>query len=697
MKRPGAKGFTIVEVALAGTILVVVVSLTVSGFIHVLQAAALDRRQNKLDTNVKTAVESVKAHVRLSSLDKMFYNPAGPGPYVALSMPQARDSDGNGALELDSDHRIIWDRTLVYHAWDSAPPQLRLTTFDPRDNSLTDAQRQAQLDAVVDAGHGGSTHNGENASTRVVFQNLFAWRLSPRGITLDTYAEEVGRETSPSLGSILLEPGPHTFTFEVVGKHTNSSGYNIGIDRMVVSPCGEHREMEDQLPAVSYSGAVPVKREMQGGSWSGNHDLLFPASGVGETCSLSLDNDQWEESNFDATGQDTHDAVVEYEDFLGSRAYVVRLDGNGDSWFAHEQTGARDSEGSTPGFGETDPAGTLSNCVVRVMLRGQQVESGGWIRHSGGTCWLSFAAGGVPGSQHLRIEEAYIAECAPHGVISPDIDPESLQRLVRESDGATSFLILGASETRLRPVDDYPIDRQKSYVVSFRVSDHPQKGHGRFWTESRDPQARGSYLLPGGTAADVVAASWSTKSGLVISPRLYVVQSLGTSYAREGFYDSGVCDTKLDSPTYTDIEWEADTPVGTLVELQVRTGSDLYVSDAPAWSNVVAVTAPGAINPGHGRYVQFRAVLRSNTETTETPRLNRVRIAWQGATRLVDIGATTTRGPDYGMFKVLVDGAEVKSGLNLTLGLFETVPRFGKPQRLTSGLTTEVMPRNTGR
>jgi hypothetical protein len=103
------------------------------------------------------------------------------------------------------------------------------------------------------------------------------------------------------------------------------------------------------------------------------------------------------------------------------------------------------------------------------------------------------------------------------------------------------------------------------------------------------------------------------------------------------------------------------------------------------------------ISPGSGRYVQFQALMRPDSGGWQTPKLRDVTITWQGAQQLVDIGGTFTTGPDYGITKVTVDGEELKTGLNVDLEIFQDVRGFRGTQRLTSGLTAEVVPRNTGR
>ncbi len=166
------QGFTLMETSAAVTLTVLVLGLAVGGFMYALKNTNEGDIQSELDIDVQLAMERLKKDLRLSSLDKIFYYPAGPGPYTAISFPLAEDNDGDGLFELDAEGKLIWDKTVVYHIWPSSPNQLRVTTFKNRNNNLTDAQRQEQLDDVVETGAGSGTYNGANASSTVVFENL---------------------------------------------------------------------------------------------------------------------------------------------------------------------------------------------------------------------------------------------------------------------------------------------------------------------------------------------------------------------------------------------------------------------------------------------------------------------------------------------------------------------------------------------
>ena len=121
------------------------------------------------------------------------------------------------------------------------------------------------------------------------------------------------------------------------------------------------------------------------------------------------------------------------------------------------------------------------------------------------------------------------------------------------------------------------------------------------------------------------------------------------------------------------------------------------MADASAWTNVASRSAPGAINTGARRYVQFQAELGSDSGGIQTPRVEDVTVIWEGGSRAVDVGGTITRGPDYGVFEVTVDGGPLTTAMRIDLEIFKDIRSFGGLQRVRSSIASEVSPRNTGR
>ena len=687
IQRQNKEGFTLVELSIGATLLVVTLSLAMAGFVYFLRGASQSAVQNELDIDVQTSMERIKYDLRLSSLDHMFYFPAGAAAFEAISFPLARDDDGDGAVELTGSGDIDWDKTHVYHVWSGEPEQLRLTTFDPRDNGLTDAERQAQIDSVVTVGNGSTTHNSANSSTTVIFENLIDWEVTPRGAIFDGYAPTLEREPNVFLGAIVLSNGTHNVKFEVVGKHGESSGYKIGVDAIVASPCYLPREGEAQTVA-SQSGAAASVQYMTQGSWSGNYQLSFPATAVGNHFSLNIENDRWEETNFKGTGSLFDNTSVVFDQSLSPYNFVVALDGFGWTWFASEQTG--DLIGSSDGD-------SVRGAAVRVLLRGADMVNGGWIQHNGGGCWVYLRAGSDPAGE-LKLSDVFIAECADHEAPGPDIDASSLTRL---TFGGSDGVAIPGNSGAWSDQTAFGIDEEKSYIVSFLVHDHAMEGHAWKWDETQVPTMSGSYLVPATSAptvTDLTTGTWSSRGDVMVTNSVLAVYGIFATYPTNGTYTSQIVDTHQTAPAYSALTWNQYVPGGTSVKMKVRSGSNDDLSDAPAWSNLTAMVAGGAISPGNKRYCQIQARLQPNASGSTTPKLLDATVRWAGPEQFVDIGGTFTKGPDYGVFKVSVDGREIKTGVVIDLEIFEQARGYrGANRTIRSSLTSEVTPLNTGR
>jgi len=332
-----------------------------------------------------------------------------------------------------------------------------------------------------------------------------------------------------------------------------------------------------------------------------------------------------------------------------------------------------------------------------VVLKGEELSAGTGIQFGGAHSWLRFAAGGTTGTETLGIEEVYIAEATETVQMTPDIDPTTLRQLVSLESSSTAFTLTGTNSTRVGGLSAfYPIDRDKSYVVMFRTRDTGNAGHARYWPERMDSEGRGCYFVTNASSADTTGSVWSARADLHVTNRLYAVQYMYASYPSTGIYTTAAFDTHRDTPTYSSLDFSSDVPPNSYLGIKIRTASSNDLSDATAWTNVTALTSPGTITPGNGRYVQFQVELRPGPTLLTTPRLHDVTIEWQGEERLVDVGGTLTKGPDYGIFELTVDGESLTTGLNIDLEIFKDVPGYAGERRLTSWLTSELVPRNSG-
>ncbi|MBN1558325.1 MAG: hypothetical protein JW951_09290 [Lentisphaerae bacterium] len=687
-KTGSRAGFTLVEISIATAVLVLALAMTMGGMAYALRSSRQADAQNELDIDLQVAMERIKYDLRLSSLNEMFFYPAGAGPYEAISFPMARDDDGDGAIDLDGAGNIIWDRTMVYHVWSSVPNQLRLTVFDPRDNTLSDAERQEQINSVVTTGNGESTHNAAHADTLVVFENLVDLEITPEGSTFDGYGSELQRELNVTLGSILLDGGSHTFTFTVEGQNPSSSGYKAGVDSLYMSPSYSIREGEAQLPATAYTGPLPVRQYMAGGSWGGNFQLLFNAWEEGQSFTLTLDNDCWEETNFRAGGDLYEDTTVAFDTMLNPDDYVVMLQGLGYGWNAYEQTG--DTNGVAGG------GDAFTNCAIRVLVRGEEMLYGNWIEYNGSRCWVKLKGGGGSGAG-LDVEAVYIAECSDTENADMDAVPGTGMQLMF---GASEGCSLDSGVEAFTSLGSFGIEKRKSYLVTLLVAGTPGRGNPWRWDERQPSTARGCYIIPASSnpqKADAAAATWSTRGDVMGSNCVLGVTAIYMTYPQRGTYTSQIFDTHLAAPNYTTIDWDDTVPSGGALYMKVRTGTSNDLSDAAAWTNIAAMVSPGSINPGDQRYVQFQAELHAGSYDLSTPKLEDVTIAWDGEPRVVEVGGTFTRGPDYGIFSLDVDGRELKAGVNVAMTIYKDVLGLGGTHRITSSMRSEVRPRNNER
>ncbi len=696
MQKPNTEGFTLVEILVAVTLLVIAMALALTGYIFSLKNVNEGDVQNELDIDVQLAMERLKKDLRLSSLDNMFYHPAGSGPYEAISFPLATDTDGDGLLEKNADGKLTWSKTVIYHIRPSTPNKLVVTTFSPRDNSLSDAQHQAQLEAVVNDGDGASTFNGANASSYIIFENLLDWEISPKEGRFDAYASAISRDQS-SLGYILLDSGSHDFTFTVIGKNSSSSGYKIGIDQLFVSPSYGAREAESHLPATSQSGATAADQYMPVGSWKGNHQLLFPATGVGGSFTLTLSNDQWEETNFGGLGYLAEDTRITFDQSLVPSDYIVELDGMDTSWETSAQT-------ADPAGSNVSP-GSMLNWAVRTLIKGSNIaEDGGWVSHNGEECKVTFASSST-GS--LTIANAYIGESAYTNAVDLDYNSSVPVKAITFS-GSQTVTINGGTATS--DWIEMPIDREKNYVISYTIYNDPLYDAPKQWYDnvvSSNPTNSGFWATEVAVNAGHLIANDQNWNGQGIpyyrTNAFFGIESIYVSYPGEGTYTSQIFDTHIAAPQYGYLSWNAVVPTGTTMGYKVRTGNQSDLSDASSFDSISGYTdasspsSSRSISASYSRYIQFQYALEPSSGGQETPQLKDVTIDWVGERQLVDIGGIFTKGPDYGIFEISVDGQPLRSALIIDLEIYkDIILEEGTSRRITSSLKADLTPRNSG-
>jgi len=690
-------GFTLVEVVAASAILVIAVAMALYGFVYAMKQSKESSLQNRLDIDVQTSMESLKANLRITGLTNMFFYPAGPGPYTAISIPIPDDTNSDGAVELNPiTGKINWQRTIIYHRWDSTPNKLLLTTIDPRDTNTTPAYLQGQLNNVATnptfalAGQIGTTN------TRVLFANLFDWSVYPQGSVYDAYSASPARELV-NFGTCIVSNGINQFQFIVTGSNKNSRGYKVGLDTLIVTPSMAEHEAELQITNSIGSPSV-TNVYMANGSWSHNYQLSFPATATGQSFTVFMENDCWEESNFTTSGQDFgQDSRLVWDTTLSTADFVVALRGNpsySDGWFAYNQANSPTSSGLN------DTSGGLAGKAVRVLIRGGD----GFIPYNAGSSYFWFQSGGAYWSQKLSIEAAYIDECVASTNAVPDTKGTPHQIFF---GGSTSVELSGNSMVwaYCGPCASmHPIDKTKSYIISFLVKDEADKGYSRYWPDSG---GNSCWTISGGTVADLTATNWSknadgsANTNVVASPNIYAVQQMWEYYPTNGYYTSAPFDTHCSTVSNCTVSWTADifwcqSPA---ISIKLRGANSNNMSDATAWTNLPAIIASGTTtNVGtNRRYLQFQAKLLPDTWCQVTPKLHHVYIDWNGQRTSVDVSAVVTKGPDYGAFQLKVNSNTLTRAVQVDMEIYGDVWTRVGTKRLTSALTTEVRPRNTGK
>jgi len=667
------KGFTLVEVSASVVIMTLALGLAIGGFMFALKNTNENDVQSELDIDVQLAMERLKRDLRLSSLDKIFFYPQGPGPYTALSFPLAEDSDDDGLIELDSDGKIIWDKTVIYHVYPGSPDELRVTTFANRDNELSDALRQAQLDHVVINGNGSNTSNGNNASTKVIFENLLNWKIQQESGVFDTYAPELTRDRT-DFGFVLLDNGSHTFKFTIVGKNSDSSGYKFGLDQLVVSPSGE-REAEAQLPVTAQSGATAVSRYMAGGSWEGNHQLFFPATAKNQSFTLTMDNDRWEETNFEDYNSLHEKTEVAFDKTSSPKDFVIQLLGREVAWEAEQQTSSKASA----------PNNTfLQGETVFVHLNGSALSNNGnCIAYEGRKCRLTFQAGSTG---RLQVSDVRIGAIPPTTDSVQWITPPDgfVDAKFKDSSGVSSIRsrVMNTNQTHTTEWIDLSINPTNNYLVAFTVENDANTCFPAAWANA-DSGFENYCLLK----------STGTKTN-----QIYGLAALETSYPEQGTYTSEIYDTRTDTPKFQQIKWNAELPSGTTLLTKIRSGDKDDLSDAPSWDSLSGSAVSGrSVEASYKRYIQVQAILTSSSDGLSTPKLKDFTIDWPGDLSLVNIGGIVTMGPDQGIVQLTVDGTPIQSALTIGLEIYKNIFSFkGKAKRISSSLDTEIRPRNTG-
>ncbi|MCK4851948.1 MAG: prepilin-type N-terminal cleavage/methylation domain-containing protein, partial [Candidatus Omnitrophica bacterium] len=392
------KGFTFIEVMFVALISLMVIGAILAGWIFTYRTWTSETERTNLRVDIMKALETLKKDTRLSSLTYMSFYPAGAGPYSAVSLPVAV-TDMNGFFSLNASGEIDWDKTVIYHLYTGAGggTVMRRTVFDPRDNTMTDDERYAQLAGVVSSGTG----SGGSTTDTEFLENVDTFGISSLSPIIDFYDES---STPVKVGKIVfgwvkLGPGDHTVRFEITGKNDLSSGYDIGIDKILIEPSGSSREAEYYNSSFAPSGALTLSggaaNRVHGTMWDNDNYLEFVAGGTGNYMEISDHYDLWRESAFDSSSLNN----VEKAEEEVRMTLDTPLEGEeGEiTWFAYSEAGDSQQEGRDG----TLPGGVTPPVTVRTAVTQNNIdEQGDLIR-------VSFRSGS---DTALTIDKAYITK-----------------------------------------------------------------------------------------------------------------------------------------------------------------------------------------------------------------------------------------------------------------------------------------------
>jgi len=703
------KGFTLLETMITTTLMAMLVVASVGSWVLYLHKANRVNNQVILDLDARNVVEQFRSEMRNAARETIMFYPENVEPYHAIGFALAQDTDGDGLMDMaDGGSNILWRQTVVYHVWDKDEvPQMRRTVFSNRNNDSSPEDYYKQIAAVVGTGDGKSAClSGERSSTSIMFKNLFSGKLWHADSVFDGYAPKANTLDNTTFGSLSIGPGAHTLDFTISGKHPDSSGYNLGLDQISASVTGWPLEAE----TCKSRGGLATPMFLGPNQAAAAYGLNVITSGDGDKISMVIYNDAVEEAEFIGNGRNISmsNTVVNFDEEytpegFPNGTYEAKLDGQFKTmWTADMQSAYKRSSYFYP-----------NNCVVRIPVMAPWVIQDGYgpvfrlykSVYNGGLILENPVFAVVPTPDDMS------------QLPSPDVDPaeniplEFYQFGVKKASWAAcadkNFL-------ELRPAQSIKIGVNSTLMLTFQIR-VAQWGVDRLTAfDIQRHGITGCWMIEGGDYTTISQANWSGDPRLISVRMLPALECIAANYADSGEYISHVYDSGSDESGFKTIEWRADVPSGTKLTMYARSGNlistdGFHIMDAANWGKLTPV-ANGDIIAGLGRYFQFRAAMEgqpfsqfpgtsgglSGPYRSETPRLSRVLIKWDGETKYVDVNANMLKSPDCGRFKVAVDGKPLIRGVSMEIEIFKDVRTMnGGKERLRSAVMAEVEPRNS--
>jgi type II secretory pathway pseudopilin PulG len=665
MSNSNSKGFTLVESLFALGLGVTFLTVVMAGWYYSTKSWKRESLKSELRYGIEKSLEKLKEDIRLSDANQILFYPAGSAAYTAVSMPRA-NTDSNGFYTFSS-NIISWNQTVVYHVYDN---ELRRSVYTYNSSSTA---RQAQLNAIAVAGtdFGAETTTLFNADT-------LSLSITPTSPTFDGYGSSLALSSNTSFGSVQISAGNHTVRFEVTGKNALSSGYRMGIDKIALTPSGGSQEAES-LTISADSGKTKVIEDMSpypsSGSWSGNYQREYQSSAVSDYITFQTYYDQWLEGNFNSmthsntevTGTDPVLTIMSREN-----------QGLVPAWNASAQTGADDA----------DNLSGMENKTIRSLIIGSGLTlSGDMVR-------FKFIASSVG---DLHITSAYFgvgAGGSPNFIVAPtQLYFNNSPVITGGSDGVGATGSTGPTEVTI-PAGYYvwsnwvsaSVIAGSDYVLSLAIPNVVTQGKETYWAPGAGTN---SFMVTG----DSPIVDWAgTEPGYTPDANVHALSEVAV-WVSTGTATSQIYDTRETSPAYSQLLWTTNGSGSYL--LKARTSNDPQMVGATAWSALPGYSAsPASISGiGSGRYAQFQATLTATSPFTTYPELDNVTMTWPGQTAVVEFSGQYTKRPNYGIFKVLVDGSDIVNALEVNLDATKSYQ--GRNENLS--LSAEVKARNSGK
>ena len=667
MKNDSA-GFSLTEALFAVGISVFFLSSVVGLSYFSTATYKEENARNEMRFDVQKAMEQIKEDVRLTDGNNILYYPANTSDYTAISVPYATKNAG-GFFNVGT--AITWDKTVIYHVYTSGGvSELRRTMFNSY--NTTNATRQTQLNNVVAAG-------GDAAATTTVLvkTDSIDFSITPTSPLFDGYNATPAVSASTSFGSLQLTSGTHRIRFIAAAKNASSSGYRMGFDQLSLSPSGGGQEAE-VLPISADSGKVKLIEDMtpyvSAGLWMGNYQLEYQSGVVNDFVEFQTSYDQWIESNFsDMTHSNTEVAGTDPFVQVSTRENQSLAP----AWKADSQTGANAADNGT----------TLKGQTVRDVISAGSILQGGdlvrfkFMASSSGELNLASAYVGVenPGTPNFvggSATQLYFN----NGTVDEN-DPDPVGDV--GTSGPTGISIPAGSHAWSNWIPLTVVNPSASnYLVSFFVQGSSE-GLDTYWDSGAGAN---SYTVNGNSpTADWAPASFTTDTGV------HALAQMST-WGNTGTVTSQIYDTKMTSPVFGTLSWLTNGS-GTYA-FKIRSSSDSKMNGAALWSALPSYNSSPA-NPviASQRYVQWQATMDAVSPYTTYPHIDNVILKWPGQTAVVDFSGYYTKRPNYGMFKVQVDGSALVNALQVNL----KAVRVYRGKDYSAALSAEVKARNTGK